>query len=147
MEIERKRLRISPVQLGARPVPEVPDRWVLAGPDREEMTITCTDAEGEVFTLTVQIARLLAEGQSYQLAAALTLNHEVACLNGGAVAYDVDDDTFLYCKRVEARTLDLSAFNDRIARAFSTARLLRERLAQAQGRIRPATAQAFQPKA
>ena len=137
MEIDSKRMRISPAQLGALPVQNAPNCWVLTAPARQEMTIACMDAEDEIFTATTRIAKLLSEEQSYQLAAALMLNREQDDLNGGAVTYDVDDDTFLYCKKIDARMLNLSAFDNQINDAFSTAHLLRERLLHAQRSIRP----------
>lgn len=137
MEIDPKRLRISPVQLGARPLANEPDRWILTAPGRQELSLECIDVDSEVFIATIRIAELLSEEQSYQLAAALTLNRDQDALKGGAVAYDLDGNGFLYCKRIEAGALVLAMFDQQINEIFAIARRLSERMRQAQQCIRP----------
>ncbi len=132
-----KRMRIDPAQLGAIPCWDASDCWLLSNSDKQEMTIACTDADNEMFATTVKVTKLLPDAQAYQLAAALMLNKDPRNLNGGAVAYDVDDDSFLYCKRIDARMLSLSSFSNQVKEGFATAQMLRELLLHAQKDIGP----------
>lgn len=127
--------RIDPAQLGAVPSRDISDCWTLVAPDRTQMTIAC--AEEGLFVATVRIATLLPEAQAYQLAAALMLNRDVASLKGGAVAYNVHDDSFLYCMPIDARLLSLASFGRRAEEGFATARQLRELMLHAQADVGP----------
>ncbi|MTV41733.1 type III secretion system chaperone [Duganella radicis] len=132
------KMRIDPAQLGAVPCRDIPDCWVLTDGDQQRMTIACASVEEEIFTVTIPIATLLPNAQAYQLAAALMLNRDAKNLNGGAVAYDVHDDSFFYCKEIDARTLTLSAFSRQARAGFAAARLLGGMLRYAQADIAPA---------
>lgn len=132
-----KRMHINPAQLGATPCRDAPDCWVLSHPDRQKMTIACTDRDNEMFVVTIRMAKLLSDAQAYQLAAALMLNSDPKNVNGGAVAYDVDDDSFLYCKGIDASMLSLSSFGHEINEAFATASTLHKLLLHAQKDIGP----------
>lgn len=132
-----KRMHINPARLGAVPCRDVPNCWVLSNSDMQEMTIACTDSDNKLFTVTIRMAKLLPDAQAYQLAAALMLNSEPKNVNGGAVAYDVDNDTFLYCKKIDARMLTLASFSNQIDEAFATAHTLHRLLLHAQEDIGP----------
>jgi len=119
-----RRLRISPVHLGATPCADKPDRWLLSNADKQEMAIACTNSVNEIFAVTVRLTKLLPEAQAYQLGAALLLNAEPENVDGGAIAYDVDNDSFLYCKGIDAQTLNLTSFCKKIDDCFVTARTL-----------------------
>jgi hypothetical protein len=131
------RNRINPAQLGAVPCRDVPGCWLLSHPDQWQMRIACAGGDSELFVATIRIAALLPEAQAYQLAAALMLNRDSHNLGGGAVAYNVHDDSFLYCKGIDARILTLSSFRARIDEGFATARILRALMLQAQEDIGP----------
>jgi hypothetical protein len=137
VETLMKQLRISPAQLGAVPCRDYPNCWLLSQPDQQEMRIACAEGENELFVATVRIATLLPEAQAYQLAAALMLNRDWKSLAGGAVAYDVHSDSFLYCKGIDARMLVLSSFRKQVDESFATARTLRELMRHAQEDIGP----------
>ncbi|SFV17517.1 CesT family type III secretion system chaperone [Pseudoduganella namucuonensis] len=129
-------MRINPSLLGAIPSRDAPSRWSLSNPQQLQMTIACPDAD-DLFTAAIRIATLLPDAQAYQLAAALMLNSDSANLNGGAVAYNVHDDSFLYCKAIDARQLTLSAFRGQVEEGFATAATLRELLLHAQEDVGP----------
>jgi hypothetical protein len=128
--------RINPIQLGAIPSRDTPDFWLLSRPGPLEMTIARAEGD-DLFTVAVRIATLLPDAQAYQLAAALMLNRDTRSLDGGAVAYNVHDDSFLYCKAIDARTLSLSAFGAQVDAGFATARTLRELMLHAQEDVSP----------
>lgn len=129
-------MRINPALLGAIPSREAPNRWSLSNPRQLQMTIACPDGN-DLFTAAIRIATLLPDAQAYQLAAALMLNSDSASLKGGAVAYNVHDDSFLYCKAIDARHLSLSAFRSEVEDGFATAAILRELLLHAQEDVGP----------
>jgi hypothetical protein len=133
--------RINPIQLGAVPSRDVPDCWLLSKPGPLEMTIVRADGD-DLFTVAVRIATLLPDAQAYQLAAALMLNRDTHNLGGGAVAYNVHDDSILYCKAIDARPLSLSAFSGQVEAGFATARVLRELMLHAQEDVGPPSAAA-----
>ena len=130
-------MRINPVHLGAIASRDVPDCWMLTSSDQLEMTIARATADEDLFIATVRIAVLLPEAQAYQLAAALMLNRDSKNLNGGAVAYNVHDDSFLYCKAIDARKLSLTSFHRQTTEGFATARTLRDLMRHAQEDIGP----------
>lgn len=137
METLMKQIRIYPALLGAVPCRDMPWSWLLSHPDQRQMRISCAEADSELFIATIRIATLLPEAQAYQLAAALMLNRDSHNLGGGAVAYNVHDDSFLYCKGIDARILTLSSFRTQIDEGFATARILRALMLQAQKDIGP----------
>lgn len=137
METLMKQNRINPAQLGAVPCRDIPRCWLLSHPDQWQMRIACADGDSELFVATIRIATLLPEAQAYQLAAALMLNRDSHNLGGGAVAYNVHDDSFLYCKGIDARILTLSSFRAQVDEGFATARMLRVLMLQAQEDIGP----------
>lgn len=130
-------MRINPAQLGAIPCQDAPDSWLLSNSEKQEITIVCTDADNEMFSAAIKLGKLLPDAQSYQLATALTLNTEPQNLKGGAVAYDVDDDSFLYCKMIDARPLNFPSFSSQVNECFAMARTLRDFLQHAQKDIVP----------
>ena len=127
--------RIDPAQLGAIPSQDMAGCWTLLGPDQLQMTIA--GADGDLIVASVRIATLLPEAQAYQLAAALMLNRDVAGLKGGAVAYSVHDDNFLYCMPIDARRLTLASFGRLTEEGFATARQLRQLILLAQADVGP----------
>lgn len=129
--------RINPAQLGAIPSRDLSNCWTLVAADQLQMTIAAAGPGEGLFVATVRIATLLPDAQAYQLAAALMLNRDVSNLKGGAVAYNVHDDNFLYCLPIDARLLSLSSFQRQAEEGFATARLLRDLMLHAQEDIGP----------
>ncbi|MEJ2416285.1 MAG: type III secretion system chaperone [Exilibacterium sp.] len=129
------RMRVDPERLGAVPCGDEVDSWLLMNFDKREMRITCKNADNEIFEVATKVANLLPRLQSHQLAAALMLNKEPCSLNGGAVSYDIDSDSFLYCKAIDTRPLNLSSFKTQINESFETARTVSDLLLDMQKNI------------